>query len=162
MTPLKSCCVIMFILHCVHVLEARKKMEVVPVFMDSVQKGSPFSRRLAFWRFYFVFFVFWCPFLIWSTCNSICWCWHWRRKRIQCPHLFVFLLLLKQNAFCRISQEWCSLLFQARHFHALFVLNSGSPCFNTVCSNRRLASMLPKGNWSGPLWRTTQSCDFFF
>lgn len=52
----------------------------------------------------------------WSTCNSICWCWHWRRKRIHGPHLFVFLLLLKQYAFCSISQEWCSLLFQARNF----------------------------------------------
>lgn len=75
------------------------------------------------------------------------------------PHLFVFLLLLKQYAFCSISQEWCSLLFQARNFPRIVCFKLRLTLF---CSNGRLASMLPKGNRSGPLWRTTQSCDFFF
>lgn len=103
-----------------------KKWRLCRSFMDNVQKGSPFSPRLAFWRFYFIFSIFLCVrSWFWPTCNLICWCWHWQTENeLAAPLSLSFLLSLNS-----ISQEWCSLLFQARFFHP--------PCI--VCFKLRLS-----------------------
>lgn len=92
----------MFILRCGHILEARK-MEVVPVFSGQCSKGVAFSPETRF-----VLFTYLCFFPIVLNLDPPVT--RFAVLDIDAENAFtaltfVFLLLLKRDAFCSISQE---------------------------------------------------------
>lgn len=92
----------MFILRCGHILEARK-WRLCRSFLDSVQKGSHFPRRLVL--FYLLICVFFSIVLNLDPPVTRFAVLDIDAENAFTALTFVFLLLLKRDAFCSISQE---------------------------------------------------------